>query len=174
VVNRIVATLVCLAWSLWFGGAVMVFLTAGSLFSTFAPDRATAGTAAAGVFRTWERYQLILAGVALVLTVAWRALPGAPKLKTAVFAFLAVATLLGVYSTMRVTPRINAMRREGLTMRDAQFRRLHGTSNALYAAGAAALLGAGVLLPVTIRRDGGKKSAGERDDSASGADPPVV
>ena len=72
--NRVLATLVCLAWALWFGGAVMVFVTAGSLFATFAPDKVTAGTAAAGVFRTWERYQLVLAAVALVLTVAWRAL----------------------------------------------------------------------------------------------------
>jgi hypothetical protein len=173
-IHRVVATLVCLAWSLWFGGAVTVFVTAGSLFATFAPDRATAGTAAAGVFRTWERYQLVLAAVALVLTVAWRVLPGAPKLKTAVFAFFAVATLLGVYSTLRVTPRIDALRREGLTMRDAQFRRLHGTSNALYAAGAAALLGAGVLLPETIRRDGRKKSPGESEGDASPAAAPAA
>ena len=174
VINRIVATLVCLAWSLWFGGAVMVFITAASLFSTFAPDRATAGRAAAGMFRTWERYQLILAAVALVLTVLWRVLPGAPKLKTGVFTFFAVATLLGVYSTMRVTPRINSMRREGLTMTDPQFRRLHGTSNALYTAGAAALLGAGVLLPLTVRRDGGEKARGKTDDAAPAVDSPAV
>jgi hypothetical protein len=171
--NRIVATLVCLAWSLWFGGAVMVFIAATSLFSTFAPDRATAGRAAAGVFRTWERYQLILAAVALVLTVVWRALPGAPKLKTAVFSFFAVATLLGVYSTMQVTPRINAMRRDGLTMADPQFRRLHGRSNTLYTAGAAALLGAGVLLPLTVRRDGGTKPPAEADATAPAAESPV-
>ena len=172
VVHRILATLVSLAWSLWFGGAVMVFVAAGSLFSTFGPDRATAGKAAAGVFRTWERYQLVLAAVALVLTVAWRVLPGAPKLKTAVFAFFAVATLLGVYSTLRVTPQIDTLRREGLTMQDARFRRLHGTSNALYTAGAAALLGAGVLLPVTIRRDGRREAPRERDDAASAPEAP--
>ena len=169
--NRVVATLVCLAWALWFGGAVMVFIAAMSLFATFAPDKATAGTAAAGVFRTWERYQLVLAAVALVLTVAWRVLPGAPKLKTAVFAFFAVTTLLGVYSTLRVTPRIDELRRSGLTMTDARFRRLHGTSNALYTAGAAALLGAGVLLPETIRRDGRKKLPGPGDGESPGASP---
>ena len=169
--NRVVATLVCLAWALWLGGAVMVFVTAGSLFTTFAPDRVTAGTAAAGVFRTWERYQLVLAGVALTLTVAWRVLPGAPKLKTAVFASFAVAALLGVYSTLRVTPRIDELRRSGLTMRDARFRRLHGTSNALYAAGAAALLGAGLLLPEAVRRDAGKTSPGQSDGDGPPAPP---
>jgi hypothetical protein len=171
--SRVVATLVCLAWALWFGGAVMVFVTVGSLFSTFAPDRVTAGTAAAGVFRTWERYQLVLAAVALVLTVAWRALPGAPRLKTAVFVCFALATLLGVYSTLRVTPRIDELRRSGLTMADARFRRLHGTSNILYAAGAAALLGAGLLLPEAIRRDGMRKSSAQNEDDRPSAPPPV-
>ena len=151
--NRALATLVCLAWGLWFGGAVTVFLAATWLFKTFGADRTTAGKAAAGVFRNWERYQLILAAVALVLAVAWRALPGAPKLKTALFGFFAAATLTGVFSTLRVTPQIESLRREGRTMLDPQFRRLHGTSNALYTAGAAALLGAGILLPLTMRRD---------------------
>jgi hypothetical protein len=171
VVKCVIATLVCLAWALWFGGAVMVFVTVGSLFSTFAPDKVTAGTAAAGVFRTWERYQLVLAAVALVLTVAWRALHGAPKLKTVLFACFAVATLLGVYSTLRVTPRIDELRRSGLTMTDVRFRRLHGTSNMLYAAGAAALLGAGLLLPETIRRDGKRKLPGQTDDDRPSAPP---
>jgi hypothetical protein len=166
--SRVIATLICLAWSLWFGGAVTVFVTAQSLFATFAPDRATAGKAAAGVFRTWERYQLILAAVALVLTVAWRVLPGAAKLKTAVFAFFAAATLVGVFSTMRVTPRIEALRREGRTMLDPQFRRRHGTSNALYIAGAAALLGAGILLPITIRRDGAAPPPPSSEGAAAG------
>lgn len=172
--NRVVATLVCLAWALWFGGAVMVFITAMSLFSTFAPDRVTAGKAAAGVFRTWERYQLILAAVALVLTVVWRVLPGAPKLKTALFTLFAVATLLGVFSTLRITPRIEQLRREGLTMRHPEFRRLHGTSNALYAGGAAALLAAGLLLPETIRRDRGTKSRGDGETDLAQSPPPLV
>jgi hypothetical protein len=115
---------------------------------------------------------LVLAAVALVLTVAWRALPGAPRLKTAVFTFFALATLLGVYSTLRVTPRIDELRRAGLTMTDARFRRLHGTSNALYTAGAAALLGAGVLLPATIGRDGRNKLPARSDADAPLA-PPV-
>ena len=62
------ALLVMLAWGLWFGGLITLFLMVSHLFSA---DRATAVVAAPRMFLAFERYQIIVAAVALVATVAW-------------------------------------------------------------------------------------------------------
>jgi hypothetical protein len=149
--QRVISCLVAIVWGLWLGGLGALFLAVGALFKTF-EDRRLAGTAASGVFRLFERYQLLLAAAGLVLIVAWRVLGGAPRLKTALFGLLALATVLAVSSTLYITPRIEAMRQEG-TITGRQFQQLHGVSSILYTSEAALLLIGGFLLPSAIVRD---------------------
>jgi hypothetical protein len=160
--QRLLSCLVAIVWGLWLGGLGALFLAVGALFKTF-EDRRLAGTAASGVFRLFERYQLILAAAGLVLIVVWRVLGGAPRLKTGLFALFALATVLAVSSTLYITPRIEAMRQEGTTT-GRQFQQLHGVSSILYTSEAALLLIGGFLLPSAIVRDDKRATvAGIRD-----------
>src|SRR5689334_17373126 len=63
--------LVTLAWALWLGGLVTLFLTVVTLFRF---DRTIAIQTAPQVFLMWERYQLALAACALVTSFALRLL----------------------------------------------------------------------------------------------------
>jgi hypothetical protein len=69
--RRLASSLVCIAWSLWFGGLAALFLFVAIIFSQ---DRPTALKAAPMMFLAFERYQLILAAAALLVVVAWRIL----------------------------------------------------------------------------------------------------
>lgn len=149
--SRAFATVVSFAWALWFGGMVMLLAAVLRLFAVFEQDRETFGRAAGAMFRLFEAYQLVLAAVALVATVAWRAF-GAGRLKTALFVLFALATLAAAGATTLVTPKVEAMRQQGLTG-TPEFKRMHGLSSAVYMAGAAALLLAGFVLPAAIRDD---------------------
>lgn len=139
---------VTLAWALWFGGLITLFLAVTSLFDTFAPDRYLAGTAAAGIFRRFEFYQLVLAAVAVVAAALWRASDGAaaPLRRTLVLALLASAAGMALVSMFAVSNRIENLRQNKLTD-TPEFRRLHGLSMTVYSAEALTLLAAGVFLP---------------------------
>ena len=150
------ATVLTLAWGLWFGGIVMVFLAVTSVFRTFAPDRALAGTAAAGVFRRFEGYQLVLAAVAVVASIAWRAADRSARgRKTALVALLLLAAGAALVSTFVVSRRIEALRQSRQTD-TPEFRRLHGTSMMVYTAEAAVLLAAGLVLPSALNQRAGE------------------
>jgi hypothetical protein len=155
--QRVVSCLVAIVWGLWLGGLGALFLAVGALFKTF-EERRLAGTAASGVFRAFERYQLILAAAGLVLIVAWRVLGGAPRLKTALFGLFGLATVLAASSTLYITPRLEALRLEGIST-GRQFQQLHGVSLTLYTAEAALLLIGGFLLPPAIARDDRRSAA---------------
>ena len=145
------AAVLTLAWGLWFGGIVMVFIAVTSLFRTFAPDRTLAGTAAAGVFRRFEAYQLALGAVAIVAAVAWRAADRAARGRKAVLiALLLLAAVAAVASTFVVSRRIEALRQTHLTG-TPEFSRLHGTSMMVYTSEAAVLLVAGLVLCSALR-----------------------
>ena len=144
------AAVLTLAWGLWFGGIVMVFLAVTSLFQTFAPDRTLAGTAAAGVFRRFEIYQLALAAVAIVAAVAWRMVDRSHRArKAAIIALLFLATNTALISTLAISSRIEALRKSHQTD-TAEFRRLHGRSMMAYTGEAAFLLAAGLVLPSAL------------------------
>ena len=148
---RVLPVLVTLAWGLWFGGVLTLFLAVTSLFDTFAPDRALAGTAAAGVFRRFEFYQLVLAAAAVVAAAVWRlSAPAAPRRRTVLLVLLALAAGTAVTSAFAVSRRIEMLRGQKQT-NTLEFRRLHGVSMALYTAEAVVLLGAGVVLPGALR-----------------------
>ena len=61
-----------MTWALWMGGLVTVFIVVKSLFVTFDSDHTIAGLAASGVFARFNRYQLVLAAIALVGSFFWR------------------------------------------------------------------------------------------------------
>lgn len=138
-----------LAWGLWFGGLVTLFAVLGTIFTTAGFDRDVQGAFAARLFPAFERMQLVFAAVALLCTAGWW-LAGRARAKLALFALFALATLAAVVETSMITPKIEAMRVQGL--RDTpEFRRMHGVSSRVYMGGAAVLLVAGMLLPWAIR-----------------------
>src|SRR5438477_4064605 len=126
--QRLISTLITLIWSLWFGGLVMLFLAVSSLFKTF--PRETAGQGAAPIFHLFNAYQLALATLSLIATFVWR-LIGPPKRTTWLFAFFAVATLLGCLVTMYLAPQIEHLQHQGQAQSDA-FKRYHAWSMITY------------------------------------------
>jgi hypothetical protein len=152
--RRFLSIIVSITISLWLGGLVMIFIAVPTLFHTFAAARPVAGNAAAGIFHAFERYQLVLAAVALAATFGWRVTSGkrTTMLKTVGFALLSLATVAAASSTIFITPKIDAMRLRGETY-GPDFGRLHGISMSLYFTEAVLLLIAAILLPSIIARD---------------------
>ena len=148
---RILATLVSIAWALWFGGMIMLFVTLGSIFTTPGIDRTTAGDVAAGLFPKFERMQLIFAALCLLGTFGWW-LAGRTRAKLVLFALFGLATLGAVIETSVITPRIESMRVQG-QRGTSQFDRMHRISSRVYMSGAAVLLVAGLVLPSAIVAD---------------------
>jgi hypothetical protein len=149
--HRLLSTVLVLAWGLWFGAIVMVFVTVTSLFATFAEQRATAGAAAAGVFRRFDVLQLVAGTLALLASIGLRS-RARTRRPVALPVTVILAALVALASALLVTPRIDALRRAGEPSSSEQFRRLHGTSSALYTTQAVLLLTGGLLLPGYLKR----------------------
>ena len=155
--HRLLSTIVLLAWGLWFGAIVMVFVAVTSLFGTFAEAPQVAGAAAAGIFRRFEVLQLAAAAVALVGAFALRSRTRAGVAGTAAVAILALAMGGAFASSFVLTPRIDDLRRKGVPSSSPEFKSLHRASSAVYSSQAVLLLAAGMLLPGVMlapRRDG--------------------
>jgi hypothetical protein len=148
--QRLLSTILLLAWGLWFGAIVMVFVTVTSLFATFADQRAVAGAAAAGVFRRFEVLQLFAGGVALLSVIVLKARQPRAKPVTALTALLTLVALGAVASTLLLTPRIDDLRRQGVPSSSDQFKALHRASSLVYTSQAVVLLAAGLVLPSAI------------------------
>jgi len=148
--HRLLSTVVLLAWGLWFGAIVMVFVTVTSLFTTFADERHVAGAAAAGVFRRFETFELIVAPVGLLAAMLLRGRSASRWSATLVAVLLALSALGASASHFYLTPRIDELRRQGVPSSSEQFKSLHGQSSMVYASQAALLLAAGLLLPGVI------------------------
>src|SRR5687767_11504807 len=118
--QRVLNVVLVLAWGLWFGAIVMVFVTVTSLFQTFHDQRPLAGAAAAGVFRRFETMQLVIAAVALVAAGALRAAHRS-RPRTAALSLFALAAIGAVVSTFVLTPRIEDMRRRGVPSASDEF-----------------------------------------------------
>jgi len=147
---RFLALIVTMAWGLWFGGLVTLFLAVTAIFNGLAPDRALGGTAAAAVFQRFEPYRLALAAVAVLASVGWRAANrSAATPKTVVTTLLILGAVVALASTFLVSAPIRDLRRRGLTD-TPQFQRLHGMSMAIYTGEAALLMGAGLALPAAL------------------------
>jgi putative Mn2+ efflux pump MntP len=160
---RYVTSLVLMiSWALWIGGIVAVLVGVTAIFGEFPGEqRATAGRAAAAVFRNFSFYELIVAAVALVTAVALRLMrPGYSR--TSLFILLALAALMAAISAGIVTPRIDTLRLEGQSHSDA-FKKLHGISMMLFSGRALLLLAGGFLLPVAMLRNTDRSSSGMGD-----------
>jgi hypothetical protein len=142
--QRILYTAVSIIWSLWFGGLILLFMAVLSLFNTFADRHDLAGQAAQQIFHLFDKYQLALAGLALVLTFIWRVV--SPRTgKTALFTGFALATVGAVVIATLISPRIIELSRQGL-QQTAQFKKMHGLSMVVYLAETIILLVTGLLL----------------------------
>ncbi|MGD0767921.1 MAG: hypothetical protein ABSB42_06960 [Tepidisphaeraceae bacterium] len=144
--QKIAASLVCIAWALWFGGLGALFLFVTDLF---AKDRPTALTAAPQMFLVFERYQILLAAAALLGVVAWRILAGSIRV-TVLFVMLAAATIPAALGPMLLTSRMEQLRQQGQSS-SPEFRKLHGISMIVYSGQTLILLAAGLTLPWAMR-----------------------
>jgi hypothetical protein len=138
--------IVTLAWGLWFGGLMMLFFAVGHLFRV---NRPTAVIAAPEIFIVFERYQILLAAVALLTSAIWRLTTPRAAL-TVLFFLFALASVGTVVETAAIAPRMHAIRRAGESS-GPDFRRLHGYSMIVYTAQTAMLLAAGFVLTAARR-----------------------
>ena len=134
------------AWGLWFGGMVTLFVFVSYLF---VKDRPTAVVAAPRLFQVFETYQIVVASVAIVGAGFWRLTSGARKSINVVFVLLVVAAVGIMISATSIRPRMERLRADGLSG-GPEFQSLHKRSEGLYMCQAMALLAAGVMLPVAL------------------------
>ncbi|HEX4793623.1 MAG TPA: DUF4149 domain-containing protein [Humisphaera sp.] len=147
--RRALYTGTLLAWGLWFGGLVTLFLAVTSIFRTFDQQRDIAGQAAAGVFRIFNCYCLGVCAAALVLNFLWW-LAGRSGRKLVVFTLFALATVAAVYVAAVLTPKMESMRLEHRTHLP-EFARLHGMAMVVYLGETILIFLAGVTLPWAAR-----------------------
>ena len=154
ILNRIV-------WSLWFGGIIALFIFVQTLFARL--PRETFITAAPHLFFAFERYQLALAAIALIVTgVEWLTQVKGARI---LFVLLTAATLLAVVETAVITPHIERLRMSA-QISTPEFRRWHGISMGGYLIEAIVLLWAGFVL----MQDRRSSEAAQQDQSLAEAD----
>jgi hypothetical protein len=135
-----------LAWALWLGGMIALFVFVTTLFNG---DRAIAVQAAPRMFVVFQKYQLILAAIELAAIVVWKsALPS--KLIVAAFIVFAAAALAAVAVSIWILPRMEQLRSMGESS-SPEFGRLHGISMMLYLAEVLFLLIGGIMLMIAMR-----------------------
>lgn len=142
-------TLLTLIWSLWLGGLIALFIAVTSLFDTFADDHHLAGIAASGIFGRFNRYQLVLAALALIGSFAWRVGSGKSSV-TVLFTCFALASFAAIMIAGIITPRLESLRLENQT-HTPEFTRLHGIAMLIYLAEVVFLFIGGLILPSLIR-----------------------
>jgi len=147
--------IVTLAWALWIGGLLALFIFVSTLFRN---DREIAVQAAPQLFVAFQQYHLILAAIALVAIVAWRIVAPA-RMVLVMFVLLGLAACCGVAVAIWIIAPMEKLRMEGLGG-SPEFKRLHGMSMMLYVGQAGLLLINGIILPFAIGRTGVKTSGG--------------
>jgi len=136
---------ILLVWALWFGGEMTLFLSVIALFGT---DRSLGFQAAPVLFHAFEKYQIFLSLLAVLLGVIGFAITRRKPYLIILGLFWA-ATICALVSTLAITPEIVRLREAGLTGTD-QFKSAHGKSMWLYVAEAVALLLAGLIIPMLL------------------------
>ena len=140
--RQVWALVTTLAWGLWFGGMVALFLFVSYLFVS---DRATAMVAAPKMFFAFERYQLAVATVAIIAAAAWR-LSTRRVVLTAIFVLFALSAAGTVVGATFIRGPMEQLRVEGRSS-GPEFTRLHKASERVYIGQAVLLLIAGIILP---------------------------
>ena len=145
--------LLLLSWGLWIGATLATFVFGLHLFHTHADVAPVANSA---MFEVFALYELPLAGIAIVSTglilVTFRCKPAIGLLLV-----LILAGGLAVTAGLGFTPAMESLRLQGKG-HSKQFMRLHMKSVITMSAEALMLMGAGVLLPVTLNAPTGRKS----------------
>ena len=144
--SRLAALITWVCTALWFGA--MMFLLAGvtRLFAEFPKQTSDVAVQAAPcLFATFEKYQLVLALIALVAAFGWY-LATRARLVMILFILLALAAAGGAISTNFISAKMHALREAGRSG-SPEFMRLHGRSMIVYTCQAALLLVAVIMLP---------------------------
>ncbi|HTW94739.1 MAG TPA: hypothetical protein VMD30_08105 [Tepidisphaeraceae bacterium] len=145
--KTIFSTLSCLAWGLWFGGLVALFIFVTTLFQW---NHDMAVQTAPRLFAVFEPYQVIVAAVTLLSTIAWRWT--ARRGLISVIFLLALATAGAILSPVFLSPRMHELIAAG-QLGSPQWWRLHGESMIVYCFDTVCLLLVGLLLPISLRRN---------------------
>jgi hypothetical protein len=138
-------TITLLAWALWLGGLITLFILAIKLFNS---DRALAMQTVPILFHSFEIYQLALAGVTLGSAIIWKR----PLLIT----LLAFAAAGAVATPTLITPRMDEIRLHG-DVNSPEFGKLHGVSMMVYLSNAGLLALAGLALPHALKKSSAMK-----------------
>lgn len=140
------SVLLTLLWALWIGGQATLVLL---IMTLFFKDRATAVKAGPIMFPAFERYQLVLASVAIAVC-ALLAVFSQRKMFVGILVFFILAAAGGLISRTVVTPKMvglwNENRSEG-----PEFNALHRKSQLLYNSEFVLLLVAGSMIPAATR-----------------------
>ena len=146
---RIPSILLVLAWGLWFGGLIMLFIAVSSLFSEFPAHHEIAGQGAAHIFRIFNRYQIVLAAVTLLAAFACR--PSGGSWATNVLLTALAAAVMALVWSVWLASKIEAIRLHGDT-HSAEFAHLHGWSMGLSSLESLFLLAAGFVVPIVVEQ----------------------
>jgi hypothetical protein len=145
--SRLFSFLALVSWSLWFGGLICLFLL---IMALFAKSRAIAPEAAPHLFLAFERYQLVLAAIALTSTFAWRMTIRLSALH-ALFILLALAAFGAAVNPLYLTSKMEALRSEG-KQSSPEFKQLHRHATRVYVAQAVLLFIGAFPLYAALRR----------------------
>jgi hypothetical protein len=164
----VLSLLLVLTWALWFGGQVTLVILIVTLFST---DHDTAVRAGPIIFHVFERYQLVLAALAM-LGAASLFFFLRRRILLVILGCLCVAAIGGIVSMTSITPAMEQLWREGKSQ-GPEFHALHKRSSMVYRIEMVLLLVSGLLLPRAITspaarqdRPGATRSeAGARDST---------
>ena len=146
VIRSILAGWVCIAWALWLGGLGAIFLFVTRLFQV---DHDLGAQAAPVLFLVFERYQLMVAALALIGTALLR-ISFRSSRATILFWMLGAAAALAALEPIAITSHLEQLRIAG-QMHSAQFQRLHQTAGVVYTTETLILLAAGFALPGAVR-----------------------
>jgi len=141
--------LVLLAWGLWFGGTIAVFVFGLNLFHTFPQSKEIAGQAASAMFVVFGRYELVLAGIALAASALL--VVNYPSARTIfLLAILILAGGMAVMFGLGMAPHMEILREQGKAHTE-EFIKMHGKSMILMTAQSVMLLATGALLMNALR-----------------------
>jgi hypothetical protein len=160
--RRALSVIVLVAWGLWFGGIMALFIFVQVLFKA---DRAVAVQAAPRMFLAFETYQLALAAIALITTAMWR-LRAPRAILTVLFALFCIASIAAIVPPIAITPKMEILRIAGQSS-SAEFKTLHGRTMIFYMTETISLFVAGLLLPSVLA------SPERAEESAPATAPPA-
>jgi hypothetical protein len=141
--SALIITLI-VVWGLWFGGTISTFVFAKYYFAVFPHD--VAGESASAMFDVFAKYELVLAGVSLLLSGVL--LAGYPKGWTILLLLVMImACGMVVAVALGFIPAMDRLRLDG-QQHTPGFIKLHVKSMIAMSIQSVLLLIVGVLLPV--------------------------